>query len=378
MNKINSKDVSIVVQGKNIAEHTYNCLKSLRTNFPDAEIIFSTYENEDIKSLDFDILVTSADPKATLLFDKMYNNINRILVTTRAGLQKVSRKYCLKIRSDLYFDNDKLLLDIASFFPIRDEKFAIFKNRVLFYCLWSRKFEYINNKYLIQTPFHLSDWMCFGLTEDIKSYFEAIPLTNEPQYSNFFKNPKHRKQLFFDYNVSWRFPPEQYFAVTFFSQFFAQAKMESAQDVKPMQMEFSKQVFASNVVVCGYKECGAYVQKKEYKYASKHINWLKGIWLSGVYRYADFLADYKKYCDKNFKIPLIYLWSLNQQIDNDTIKIHKHYLAFIKPIKMFLKWIEQFFSIMYYGLRIVSNFLKIYFQALIKKYFLLFLLVYAF
>ncbi len=361
MSKINSKDVCIVVQGKNILEHTQKCLKSLREHFPYAEIIFSTYDDEDVSNLDFDVLVQSLDPKATLLCGKMYNNINRILTTTKAGLEKATRKYCLKIRSDLIFDNDKILSDIGSDFPIREKEYSIFQERVLFYCLWSRKFEYIDNKYYIQTPFYLSDWLCFGLTEDVKAYFNDIPLTKEPDYSYYFRNPQNRKQHIFDPNVTWQFSPEQYFATTFFGKFYKQARMKSLQDVNREQIELSHRIFASNVVVCGYKECGAYIQKTEYKYVSKNINWLKGVWLSGVYRYADFLSDYKKYCDKSFQIPSIYLWSLNQSIDDDAIKLNKHYKIFMEPIKSVFKWIEQIFAMAFYAIKIGVTTIKLYF-----------------
>ena len=361
MSKISSKDVSVVVQGKNVHKHTAKCLKSLREHFPYAEIIFSTYDDEDVFGLDFDVLVQSADPNATLLSGKMYNNINRILTTTRAGLEKVSRKYCLKIRSDLMFDNDKILSDIASQFPLRDKQYSIFKERVLFYCLWSRKFEYIDHKYYIQTPFHLSDWLCFGLSEDIKNFFSDIPLTDEPEYSYYFKNSENRAQYMFEPNVTWKFPPEQYFTTTFFGRFFEQANMKSLQDVTAKKVELSRKIFASNVVVCGYKECGAYIQKDDYKYVSKNINWLKGVWLSGVYRYANFLSDYKKYCDENFEIPNVYLWSLNQQIDSDAVKLSKHYKTFMQPIRVVLKWLEQFFAIVFYTVKIGFATIKLYF-----------------
>lgn len=367
MGKISSKDISIVVQGKNIALYTKKCIQSLRKHFPYAEIIFSTYENEDVSNLDFDALVTSVDPKATLLSGKMYNNINRILVTTKAGIEKASRKYCLKIRSDLMFDNDKILSDIGAKFPIREEKYAVFEQRVLFYCLWSRKFEYVDNKYFLPTPFYLSDWMCFGLTKDIKIFFEGTPLTKEPQYSYYFKNPKNRKQNFYDPDVTWKFSPEQYFTTTFFGKFFEQANMQSLQDVKPEQIELSRRIFASNVVVCGYKECGAYIQKPRYKFVSKHINWLKGIWLSGVYRYADFLADYKKYCDKNFKMSVLYLWSLDKKIDDCSIKLNKHYESFMRPVRVVLKWLEQLFSVVFYILKIGLLTIKLWFNSFMEK-----------
>lgn len=366
MKKISSKDLSVVVQGKNITDHTKNCLESLRKNFPYAEIIFSTYEDEDVSGLDFDVLVTSADPGATFLSYNMYNNINRILTTTKAGLAKATKKYCLKIRSDLFFDNDKILSNIASDFPIREKKYAVFKQRVLFYSLWTRKFEYLSDKHRIITPFYLSDWLCFGLTDDIRLYFNNTSLTNEPYFSKFFKNPKNYTHHC-ETTTGWQFPPEQYFATSFFKKYFNEADMKSLQDFSSEKMELSRRIFASNVVICGYKECGAYNQKSNYKFVSKNINWLKGLWLSGVYRYADFLFDYKKYCNKDFKIPISCLWYLDEKTDENFIKINKHFKIFFTPISIIFKWVEQLLSILYYAVKIVCSVLKTYFNLLIKK-----------
>lgn len=367
MPKINSKDLSIVVQGQNIPVHTELCIKSLRQYFPNAEIIFSTYLRENIKNLDADKIVKSKDPGATCLQGKMFNNINRILTTTKAGLEKASRRYCLKIRSDLIAVNDKLLENIGANFPLREENLAIFQERVVFYALWSRKYEYIANQHFILTPFYLSDWLCFGLTSDLKNYFMDTPLTNEPQYSYYFRNPKNRQQGFWDPNVTWRFSPEQYFATNFFGKFLPRAKMKSLQDVSEKKLEFSRRVLASNIVVCSYKECGFYIQKDQYKFVSKYINFLKGIWLGGVYRYGDFLIDYKKYCDPEFIIPFYYRWTNNYSIDNEITKMHKHFRKFIRPFRYLLTWSEQIFSLAYYLIKIFLKSGYVFFNALKQK-----------
>lgn len=367
MSKIDSKELSIVVQGQNVPKHTENCLKSLRRNFPDAEIIFSTYVKEKVKGLDYDVLVQSEDPLAYKFGNIMSNNINRILTTTKAGLEKANRKYCLKIRSDLIAENDKLLEDIAGKFPMREEKYAAFKQRVIFYALWSRKYEYILDRYLILCPFHLSDWLCFGLTEDIKNFFMDIPLTKEPQYSEYFKNPKNRNLPFYDPDVSWKFPPEQYFTTHFFKKFFPEAYMKSRLDFSEKKMEFSRRVFASNVIVCSYTECGFYIQKKTYANASKYVNYLKGIWLGGVYRFGDFLTDYKKYCDPSYKIPLYYLLTNNYDIDNEISKLHKHWRKFTGPFRYLLKWCEQIVSLAFYVFKIIFKSGYVFFNALKQK-----------
>lgn len=367
MERINSADLSIVVQGTNIAVHTPKCLQSLRQNFPDAEIIFSTYENENIDNLDFDILVKSKDPGATHMHHKMYNNINRILTTTQAGLREANRKYCLKMRSDLICVNDKLLENLIAQFPKREEEFSVFKQRIMFYALWTRKSEYIADRFFILSPFYLSDWMCFGLTEDIKNYFMHTPLTPEPKFTNYFKVAKHRKLGFWNPDITWKFSPEQYFATSFFKKYFPQADMESLQDVTPEKMEFSRRVFANNVVICGYRECGFGIQKKPYIRAAEKINTLYGKWLGGVYRYGDFLADYKKYCDPTFKIPFYYVWTSQFYGGKEIEKISKHFNSFIKPFRPFLKWFEQIFSLVYYCFKILLRGIAASFHALTQK-----------
>ena len=360
MEKISSQDLSIVVQGPNIKQHTCKCLKSLRKNFPKAQIIFSTYEKENIDNLDFDILIKSTDPGATKLSETMSNNINRILVTTKAGLNKVTRKYCLKIRSDMFFENDKILLNLEQNFEKREKDFTVFKQRVLFYALWTRKHEHLVNKHFIMTPFYLSDWLCFGLSEDIKNYFDSIELTKEPEFSYYFKNIKNIRYEIYNTGITWQFSPEQYFATSFFKKYFKDAFMKSLQDFSEEKMEFSRRILANNVIVCGYKECGAYIQKKQYKTVSKYINILNGCWLDGVYRYADFLTDYKKYCDKNFEIPFYYKWGQNKDIKENISKIGKHFKKFITPFESFIKWTEQIFSIFYYSLKLIKNTIVIF------------------
>ena len=195
---IESKDITFVLQGKNIHGQTRKCINSIRKYYRDSTIIFSTYKNEKADDLDVDTVVFSKDPGATLLSKEAnrYNNINRIIITSKAGLEKVKTKYCAKLRSDLIFKNNKILNYIFDNYPKRDKKFSVFKQRVVFFPLWSRRFEYIADKYKILCPFLISDWFCFGLTEDIKNYFKNCPLTTEPEYSNYYKIKSHRIQGF--------------------------------------------------------------------------------------------------------------------------------------------------------------------------------------
>ena len=110
---INSKDISVVVQGPIRTDITSKCIKSIRQFLPDSEIILSTWKNEDISQLDYDKLVLCDDPGATLLCVKhkkqIYNNMNRQLVTVKEGLKLANRKYVLKLRTDLILTNANFL-----------------------------------------------------------------------------------------------------------------------------------------------------------------------------------------------------------------------------------------------------------------------------
>ncbi|WP_159428220.1 WavE lipopolysaccharide synthesis family protein [Brevinema andersonii] len=58
------------------------------------------------------------------------NNLLRPLVSTQAGLKKVTRPYCMKLRSYLLFQSKKFLSYYQQF-PERDEKYIFFKNSVI-------------------------------------------------------------------------------------------------------------------------------------------------------------------------------------------------------------------------------------------------------
>lgn len=357
---IDSKDISIVIQGKNEKIKTAKCINSIRKYLPGSTIIFSTYKNEYVKDLDYDILVESDDPGATLLSNKMYNNINRILTTTKAGLEKVKTLYCIKMRSDLIFNNEKILSNIFEKFTKRDKNFSIFKQRVVFYPLWSRQFEFIANIHKILTPFYLSDWFCFGLTEDIKNYFEKCPSTLEPDFTNYYKKEKNRIKGFYDPNVCWRFSPEQWFCVNFFKRYYKSANMSCSQDYSEERMALSNQILSNNIIIAGYDEIGVYIQKEIYKKISKNIDkemQKNPIWLSGIFSHYKFLKLYKQYCDSNYILPLKYRWKEDLKIEKYVNHFKKHWINLIKPIKSFVRWLDNFISVPYYFIHIIVNIL---------------------
>ena len=94
-----SKDISVVVQGPIHTQDnlTKRVLESVRTHLPDAELILSTWKGSNVDGLDCDVLLLNDDPGAI----NGRNNVNRQIVSTRNGLQKATRTYAVKLRTDM-------------------------------------------------------------------------------------------------------------------------------------------------------------------------------------------------------------------------------------------------------------------------------------
>ena len=123
---IKSKDISVVVQGA-VDKSTKKCLNSIRKYLPQAEIILSTWEGSNLKGLKYDILVPNKDPGGVLICPKtkLYNNLNRQLLSTQNGLKKANRKYTIKFRTDFYL-RGKEFLKYFDKFPIRNKQYSIY------------------------------------------------------------------------------------------------------------------------------------------------------------------------------------------------------------------------------------------------------------
>lgn len=198
---VESKDISVVVQGKLDQEYSKLCIESIRKYFPESQIILSTWKGENYLNSDFDDLVLSEDPGMSIQNSSsgIPVNLNRQIVSTREGIKRAERKYVLKVRSDIKI-LDNHFLERWSKFTERDEIAKTFKNRILI-CNY-----YTRNPRIISTPYHYSDWIAFGLKEDIEELYD-IPLQNREE-SEWFLN--HSKKTLLYQGYLCRYSPEQY------------------------------------------------------------------------------------------------------------------------------------------------------------------------
>ena len=100
---LKSDEISFVIQGPVIAKTTQQLLRTIRKYYPNAEVILSTWDSMYLNQLfGYDILVVNKDPGweyYNVAYTKKYN-INRMLYSSQKGIEKASRKYVLKCRSD--------------------------------------------------------------------------------------------------------------------------------------------------------------------------------------------------------------------------------------------------------------------------------------
>lgn len=183
MMDMHARQLSIVVQG-DLSAVTKQALSAYRSRAPEAQLILSTYEHRAEIAYQLqadgmaDDVVLSPDPgplpptvKSQTAGD---NNLNRMLVTTTAGLRTANRAFALKVRSDALVDP---LRAMARWAAEGDDRRLLFASRYT-------RHPFGINGYL----FHVSDWISFGRAERSRRYWQA-PLMDLSDATHFEHTP---------------------------------------------------------------------------------------------------------------------------------------------------------------------------------------------
>lgn len=296
INKIDTEDISVIVQGAIDKKNTQRCLISIRKYLPGSTIILSTWEGSNVEGLTYDKLVVNSDPGGYIC-DKVHgtkNNVARQIVSTLSGLKNATTTYSLKIRSDLELVGNNFL-NYFEMFPHFSEKLKILKARVLVNSLYTRGLMPNPNTLYDKLLYHPSDWICFGYTQDLINIWD-IPLPNEPTFSTWFEK---RKRPNMDPCRTWlfRYVPEQYIWLSFLQKNVDGIKFEHFGDNTYENLGMSELSIVNNLVVLDYKEQYDFEFKK-YD-IQKHVPY-------NIHRHYYWLLLYKKYCDPQYRIPLKY------------------------------------------------------------------------
>lgn len=345
---IQCSDISVVVQGAIDSKETKKCLQSIRENLPQAEIILSTWENSDISNFEglFDILVLSTDPQGVYFKKKkVYHNINRQLVSTKNGLSKVTRNYTLKLRSDLILTSNKFL-NWFDKFEKRVDELKLFEHKVLVPVTNSR-YKYKPNT--IYSPFFISDFWYFGLSSDIKMFFDSIDLVKEPDFSKYFAINKMSN--LWGKNYPARFTPEQYFCLSAFNKKFSDIYMQDMMDINDDIVQKSAIAIPNNFIVLEFEQSGIYNEKH---LSTKNAKYLGDQYVT-LYNNIVYQHEYKKYIDENYNFDETLFFKLNSNKSIQKLKLYKHIVKLIDSKIDFLTKVEQIF------LSIPLNLIKYFF-----------------
>lgn len=344
------EDITVVLQGAIENKITKKSLRSIRKYLPKAEVILSTYKNKNIVQLDnlYDILILNKDPGGVIFDDteQKNNNINRIIVSSFNGIKAANRKYVLRLRSDLVLKNNNFL-KLTDELKKRDAKWALFKQKIYAYDIFSIKYE-IGKNTKQRMPFHISDWCYFGLKEDLEKLFN-IPLVLEPEFSRYFENNKKETT---DIHTSrlWKMSPEQYIVSQNAKKIFSEFDFNHYLDVNKDNIKVSEQFIINNFRVFSQKQWGIYTQKKLYKN-------VKMFCLNPFDYYSEVeqIKDYNKYLNSNIQIK--YMKFLEWLYRNKYYeKFKKHFFQLI--FGNLSKKISELISTMYYFFKFILSILK--------------------
>ncbi|MDV3926651.1 hypothetical protein CMT52_15170 [Elizabethkingia anophelis] len=220
---ISSSDISVVIQGPVVGvpfdlydnQKTQQCIDNIRKHLPHAEIIVSTWEGTEVHHLkEVDKIVLSKDPGAITYNDyelkNIYNNNNRQIVSTYAGLKVVTKPYAIKFRCDFQIESLKFLEIFGKYKAVYKKRY--FKERIL--CLSNTTRDPIKMPLLN----HICDLIQFGYTEDLQKLWN-IPLQIEPITTRKYKR-SHRfwNDPMFLGNYRMQYAPEQYIWIAFLKQ----------------------------------------------------------------------------------------------------------------------------------------------------------------
>jgi hypothetical protein len=144
-----------------------------RKMLPGARVILSTWEGVEVpRGLRLDAVVESPDPGGLAplkLDDRKANNVNRQILSTRAGLDAVTTPYVAKLRTDCFLEH-------AGFLDYYLEQRALDGGRER---LLACSFFTLDPALFERLPYHVSDWFHFGPTQVVRDYWSAAPVSAE-------------------------------------------------------------------------------------------------------------------------------------------------------------------------------------------------------
>jgi hypothetical protein len=243
MRGLSDKDITFVVQGPVLQmgrSSTQLCLQSIRRLFPDSRVILSTWKNSDLNNLSYDDLVLSDDPGAIVSVSnglRLINNLNRQIVSTSSGLQRVSTRYSVKVRSDAILTG-RGFVEFLGAFPWRPDAYRLFAARIVISKEFTR-----SAKSFVPLAYHPSDLFQFGLTDDLRLYWSITPVAGDRLKDYFLIETPRSWFSMFD---RFRFTTEQYLFLDVLRRSGLPVELRDFSEITPAIIELSQNYLLSN------------------------------------------------------------------------------------------------------------------------------------
>lgn len=251
---IDAPDITVVMQG-NIRPSIGRAIHSVRQVLPGARLILSTFDLEAPQRYAgfVDEVVLSKDPGGMPPSVKANqaepNNTNRQLVSSQAGLARVTTPYALKMRTDC------ALHDIGFIRLLQQYSQADSECRRLVASSFYTRHPHGLACYL----FHISDWFIFGTSERVRQFFSS-PLVSLDEATWFERRAHLASGTYAARRFRARFTPEQYIT-THFARALGYRTPEFLNDLSPGLSEEYESFLAKEVIVAYPSQLGFTLEK---------------------------------------------------------------------------------------------------------------------
>ncbi|MBJ9753718.1 WavE lipopolysaccharide synthesis family protein [Burkholderia cepacia] len=268
---IADNQITIVFQGPWNDRLRENVARA-RECFPDAPIVVGSSDvrmHEAFAVTDGVILAVVPDPGPLPAYmrDKHapLNNVNRLIVSSQAGLALAATPYAVKIRTDCTLDS-RAFVDLYERVAICDTA----SEPLLTSSIYTLHPDGIEG-----FPFHISDWFFFGPSEVLRKYFD-VPLMTEQDAVWYDIFPHDSSSNYFARRYRSRFSPEQYVAVQNAHKdgYVAPRFLD---DGRPEVVESYRSYLATRLIVCDVLRFGLVFDKYR-RVPLSHYQFFNCVW----------------------------------------------------------------------------------------------------
>ncbi len=314
------ENLTIVMQGHlKVGWDIRNSGSLLKQIFPKCQLILSTYEHElpkvDAAVLQteqgygvFDKIIRSHDPGA-LPDLKMWgqgNNSNRQITTSLAGLRAAETDFAVKLRTDAYLVNTRIVDRWRQFANNPRSSAAIGKDRLLTLSYFT-----LNPRFDERLSFHVSDWFQMGRTEDVRSYWDIPPYDMLTAVWYEF-NPHHEGSFPREREFRAKYAVEQWTNIHYAKRGGSIPISYHNEVSEDVTLAF-EQFLADNFVVFHPHDVGFKMPKHDWVFSHAYLNAI-------CYNYIDWAYLAEKYCGFRVELDTFRVWPYTFEEKMDLVR----------------------------------------------------------